>query len=100
MLYLCRLIILLVAKYMPAFSVAVDVMPHVQILDPRGKATENGLHQLGFEEVAGVRVGKHITFRLEAATVAEAEARARKACEQLLVNPIIERYELAVQPIA
>ena len=77
------------------YRVHVGVLPHEPILDPQGKATEQGLHQLGFAAVTGVRVGKWIRLDIEAANEAEARAKAQQAAEALLINPITEYYTLA-----
>ena len=74
----------------------VYVVPKESVLDPQGKAVQNSLHSLGFQEVQDVRVGRYIEIRLQAATRDEAETAVRSMCEQLLANPIIDefRYEI------
>lgn len=81
---------------MPRYTIYVNILPHEQILDPAGKATLSGLHQLGFAGVADVRIGKRIRLQLDAADRATAEAQARKAADELLVNRIVEGYQLEV----
>jgi phosphoribosylformylglycinamidine synthase subunit PurS len=81
---------------MPRYTIYVNILPHEQILDPAGKATLSGLHQLGFTGVADVRIGKRIRLQVEAADRATAEAQARKAADELLVNRIVEGYTLEV----
>jgi phosphoribosylformylglycinamidine synthase subunit PurS len=73
--------------------VVVTVMPKDGVLDPQGQAVERALRQLGFEEVDGVRIGKRIELDLPDA---DAEGTARKMCEQLLANPLIEDFTIAV----
>jgi phosphoribosylformylglycinamidine synthase subunit PurS len=73
--------------------VVVTVMPKDGVLDPQGQAVERALRQLGFEEVDGVRIGKRIELDVPAA---DAEGTARKMCEQLLANPLIEDFTIAV----
>jgi len=79
---------------MPRYTVYVNILPHEQILDPAGKATLSGLQQLGFAGLADVRIGKRIRLSLEAPDRAAAEAQARKAADELLVNRIVEGYQL------
>lgn len=74
------------------FTAEVEVMPHAELLDPQGKAVRLGLQHLGLEQVADVRVGKHIRLELEAATEEEARQQVETACRQLLANPIMEGY--------
>lgn len=78
------------------FIAEIDVMPHKALLDPQGKAVSGGLNSLGLEGVHDVRVGKHITLNIEASTPAEARNIAETACKKLLVNPVMEYYELEI----
>ncbi len=80
------------------FVAAINIMPIKEILDPQGKAVKLGLHNLGIDQVDDVRIGKHITIRLEAADASEAEAKVKTACEKLLANIIMEEYSFEVQP--
>ena len=68
-------------------------MPLKALLDPQGKAVTNSMQNLGFKEVSNVRVGKHISLEIEAASESEAGNRVEEACKKILSNPIIEGYE-------
>lgn len=72
------------------------VTPRKGILDPQGRAVESSLHTLGFKNVSGVKVGKYILLEVDAATASEARAEAKKMCEALLANPVIEDYRFEV----
>jgi phosphoribosylformylglycinamidine synthase len=74
----------------------VYVTPRKGILDPQGRAVESSLHTLGFKNVSGVKVGKYILLEVDAATASEARAEAKKMCEALLANPVIEDYRFEV----
>ena len=66
-----------------------------QILEPQGKVIEQSLKSLGFEEFTNIRQGKLIEVDLPD-TLNEKE-RLKKidaACKKLLVNEIIEEYEV------
>ena len=65
------------------------------ILDPQGKAVQGAVHSLGFKKVSNMRVGKYITFDLEAKSKAEAENEI-KAIGQKLANPVTEQFEFEV----
>lgn len=78
------------------FRAEIDVMPLDELLDPEGKAVTNGLHDLSLQAIEQVRVGKHMTLSLDAEDKAEAESMVEKACKELLVNPVIERYQYHV----
>lgn len=69
-------------------------MPLKDLLDPQGKAVMGGLINLGLQGVEEVRVGKHITLQIEAATEAAAGQVAEEASKKLLANPVMEFYEI------
>jgi phosphoribosylformylglycinamidine synthase len=76
------------------FNVQIKVMPLKDLLDPQGKAVMGGLKNLGIVSVDDVRIGKHITLQIEAASEAKAQAIADEACKKLLANPVMEFYEI------
>jgi phosphoribosylformylglycinamidine synthase len=81
---------------MKKFKAEIDVMPHDALLDPQGKAVNNGLQNLGLKTISNVRVGKHIVLQIEAESTTEAEKMVAEACDKLLCNKIMERYEFRV----
>lgn len=72
------------------------VRPKPGILDPQGEAVQSSLRQLGFA-VDEARVGRVIDLELDGADTDAARAELERACEQLLANPLIESYEIAVE---
>jgi len=64
--------------------------------DPQGLAIRGGLHSLGYETVDAVRAGKFIEVWLEADSEVEARRLADEMSDQLLANPVIEDYEVAI----
>ena len=48
------------------FTVQIKVMPLKDFLDPQGKAVLGGLQNLGLNDIADVRIGKHIDLQIEA----------------------------------
>ena len=77
-------------------QVRVFVTPRKGILDPQGRAVESSLVSLGFKNVSGVKVGKYILLEVEARTASEARYEAKKMCEALLANPVIEDFRFEV----
>ncbi len=75
----------------------INVMPQKALLDPQGKAVTAVIHNNGFKNLDNVRVGKHITLEVEAATKAEAEKQVDEVCRKVLHNPIMESYEFTVK---
>jgi len=75
------------------FRAEIDVMPLKALLDPQGKAVTGSMKNLGLPEIENVRIGKHITLELEAASEDAAKAKVDEACKKLLANQIMESYE-------
>jgi phosphoribosylformylglycinamidine synthase len=80
-----------------AFKVEIRVMPRGSLLDPQGQAVQHALQALGFDDVAAVRVGKHLVVEVRAASREEAAKKARTMCDRLLANPVTEDYVVAVE---
>ncbi|MBW0179352.1 phosphoribosylformylglycinamidine synthase subunit PurS [Sediminibacterium sp.] len=76
------------------YNVQIKVMPLKDLLDPQGKAVLGGLKNLGLGSIADVRVGKHITLQIDAASETEARQIAEEASKKLLANPVMEFYEI------
>ena len=73
-------------------------MPKSGISDPQGQTVEKALPGIGFKAITGVRIGKRITFTIDASDAAEAQDVVRAACEKFLANPIIEDFEVEIAP--
>jgi len=76
------------------YNVQIKVMPLKDLLDPQGKAVVGALKNLSITSVEDVRIGKHITLQIEAASEDEAKAIADNASKKLLANPVMEFYEI------
>jgi phosphoribosylformylglycinamidine synthase len=72
--------------------ISVKLKPDV--LDVQGKTVERGVNDLGFTSVENVRVGKLIELDINSASAQEAHRIALELCEKLLVNPVIEIFEI------
>jgi len=70
----------------------IDVMPKKEILDPQGKAVTGSMKNLGLSDITNVRIGKHITLEVVAATEDMAKEKIDAACKNLLANLIMESY--------
>jgi phosphoribosylformylglycinamidine synthase subunit PurS len=75
-----------------AFEVLVSLKPGLS--DPQGKAVESSLPALGWTNVTGVRVGKHVALTVEAASEGEARAQVEEMARRLLSNPVIEEFRI------
>jgi phosphoribosylformylglycinamidine synthase PurS subunit len=65
------------------------------LADPQGKAIEDAAPTMGWGGVSDVRVGKNITFSVDAETPDAARRIAGEMAERLLSNPVIEEFWLA-----
>lgn len=76
------------------YNVQIKVMPLKDLLDPQGKAVLGGLLNLGLKGAKEVRIGKHITLKIEAENEEAAKQAADQASKKLLANPVMEFYEI------
>lgn len=79
------------------FIAEIDIMPHKELLDPQGKAVLHGLQKMDMAMMKDVRVGKHITLRLEANDESKAKEIVEMACKKLLANAIMEAYTIHIK---
>lgn len=77
-------------------KIIVNVFLKNGVLDPQGKAIEKALQSLNFDEIREVRVAKQIILDLNENDENKAKERVKKMCEELLVNSVIEDYELLI----
>jgi len=75
------------------FQANIKVMLKKGVLDPEGKAVQNSLATMGYDDVKDVRVGKYMTLNIETGIKDEAEKKVKEMCERLLANPVIEDYD-------
>ncbi|MCY4157997.1 MAG: phosphoribosylformylglycinamidine synthase subunit PurS [Bacteroidetes bacterium] len=80
------------------YKARIKVTLRPAILDPQGKATHQALQNLGFDQIRSVRIGKHIELEVSADTSDDARSAVNAACEKLLANPIMEDYEVSIEP--
>ncbi len=78
------------------FHATVSVTLRSSILDPQGKAVEHGIHSLGFNAVANVRMGKLIEMDVDAVSEAEARHVAEEVARKLLANPVMEDFRIVI----
>jgi len=66
------------------------------VFDPQGNTVQHSLQQLGFQQASSVRIGKVIDVEVKSATHEEAKKLAEKMCETLLVNPVMESFQVEI----
>jgi phosphoribosylformylglycinamidine synthase subunit PurS len=77
--------------------VVVDVMLKSEILDPQGEAVLGALPRLGVNDVASVRIGKRVEIEFDE-NAQNLEEQSRVIADQLLANPVIENFTIAIEP--
>ena len=78
-------------------KVNVYVTLRESVLDPQGVAVKGGLEHLGFAGIESVRIGKVIELQVAGETT---EDMVKEMCEKLLVNTVIENYEIEMGVLA
>lgn len=76
------------------FQANVRITLRKSILDPKGKAINMALGNLGFREVEEVRVGKLIQLAINTADRDEALRIATDSSRQLLANEVMEDFDI------
>ncbi|UJL47243.1 phosphoribosylformylglycinamidine synthase subunit PurS [Virgibacillus sp. NKC19-16] len=76
-------------------KVTVHITLKQGVLDPQGKAIQESLNSLGYQEIQEARVGKYIELQVEDGP--DLEARVKEMCDKLLANPVIEDYSISTE---
>ena len=74
-------------------QIVVEVMLKPEILDPQGQAVKGALVRLGLDGVQDVRQGKRFVIEVDGDID---QAKLEELAGNLLSNPVIEDYTLAV----
>ena len=77
-------------------KVIVNIALKEGVLDPEGQAIKTSLSNLGFENLNDVCTGKQIILNFVNLEENEAVLEAKKMCEDLLVNTVIEKYKINI----
>jgi phosphoribosylformylglycinamidine synthase len=76
---------------MPKARITIRLKPTV--LDAQGAVVRDALHSLGFVKVNDVHMGKYVELDLAPGA---GEGEVQEMCRQLLANPIIEQFAIAM----
>lgn len=79
---------------MPKVTVYITLKP--TLLDPQGRTVEGALHNLGYDDVVNVRIGKVIEMEIPGEDENALRARAAALCDKLLANPVTESYRIEI----
>ncbi|CAI8423694.1 MAG: phosphoribosylformylglycinamidine synthase [SAR116 cluster bacterium MED-G04] len=75
-------------------KVTVTITLKPGVLDPQGRAIEHSLLSLGYQDAKEVSTGKLITLDIDEDDENRARQKVAKMCETLLVNTVIEDYDI------
>ena len=64
------------------------------VLDPQGKAIQQTLNGMGFENVKEVRQGKYFDIEINENNEIKAKSKVEEMCKKLLANLVIEDFKI------
>ena len=64
------------------------------VLDPQGKAIQQTLNGMAFDNVSEVRQGKYFDIEVNESDERKAKSQVEEMCKKLLANLVIEDYEI------
>ena len=64
------------------------------VLDPQGKAIQQTLIGMSFENVSEVRQGKYFDIEIKESDENKAKTQVEDICKKLLANLVIEDYKI------
>lgn len=79
-------------------NVTVTIRRRPVIADPHGATVARALADLGHEGVRSLRIDRTIHLEVDGGDADSVRERVVAMCEQLLANPVLEDYEIVVDP--
>ncbi|WP_281745220.1 phosphoribosylformylglycinamidine synthase subunit PurS [Thermanaerovibrio acidaminovorans] len=76
------------------YQISALIFPKRGVLDTQGRAVMGTLVDMGFRSVRDVSVGRFVRLSIEAEDQASALSTARRICQELLANELIEDFSL------
>jgi len=67
------------------------------IMDAQGQTVEKALHNLGYEDVQNLQIGKYVEMEINGAAGQDLPAQVDEMCRKLLANPIIEDFRVEIE---
>ena len=64
------------------------------VLDPQGKAIQQTLNGMAFDNVSEVRQGKFFDIEINESYETKAKSQAEEMCKKLLANLVIEDFKI------
>ena len=67
------------------------------IMDAQGQTVERALHNLGYDGVQNLRIGKFVEMELDGGPRDQLSSQLDEMCRSLLANPIIEDFQTEIE---
>jgi phosphoribosylformylglycinamidine synthase len=67
------------------------------LLNPEAKTIEKSLNLLGYKNVSDFDTKRVFLMKIDAKSAEEAGKQADEMCRRILVNPVIQEYEITVK---
>ena len=64
------------------------------VLDPQGKAIQQTLNGMAFDNVSEVRQGKYFDIEVNESDESKAKTQVEEMCKKLLANLVIEDFKI------
>ena len=64
------------------------------VLDPQGKAIQQTLNGMAFDNVSDVRQGKYFDIEVNETEESKAKSEVEEMCKKLLANLVIEDFKI------
>ncbi|AZP05351.1 phosphoribosylformylglycinamidine synthase subunit PurS [Jeotgalibaca ciconiae] len=79
------------------FLAKVFITYKESILDPKGEAVKKAIHQLDYQSVESVRMGKYFEIEVNESDLSQVEKIIESISDQLLANVIMESYRYEIE---
>ena len=78
-------------------KITINIFPKADVLDPEAETIEKSLKNLGFKDFRNLSLGKKIVFFSNIQDNNQVHKNAKEMCKKLLVNSVIEDYEIIIE---
>jgi phosphoribosylformylglycinamidine synthase PurS subunit len=74
---------------------SIKVILKKDVLDPQGKVVQQTLQNMGMDTLKNLRQGKYFEIEINENDENKAKSKVEDMCKKLLVNAIIEDFEIS-----
>lgn len=69
------------------------------ILDPKGEAVKNAVHQMGYSEIDSVRIGKYFELKVDSEDKQQVSEVVETISDKLLANVTMETFRYEIEEV-